>query len=301
MTLHPRLYHSVGLLVLISLSGCQSIDSDTTTLTQRPSLPPVLDGFSVESWYLPDDDLFGFVKIPSGSFRMGADQTLDSQAFENERWSPSASQGIVDVEEFYISRSEVTIAQFASFVDNTGAQVSTAALTGNPDHPVASVSWPDALAYCRWLQTVLSTSENTPTELQKLFQDGWRVTLPNEAQWEKAARGTDGRTYPWGNTPRPEAANYNASTTRPVGHGMCNSCPYNLSDMAGNVWELTRSRYRPYPFTESPNLDLSTDALFVMRGGSYADGANLVRTTTRGGADPGVRRPFIGFRVAITR
>tara|TARA_B100000686_G_scaffold191588_1_gene198236 strand:+ start:762 stop:1460 length:699 start_codon:yes stop_codon:yes gene_type:complete len=232
---------------------------------------------------------------------MGADQTLDSQAFENERWSPSASQGIVDVEEFYISRSEVTIAQFASFVDNTGAQVSTAALTGNPDHPVASVSWPDALAYCRWLQTVLSTSENTPTELQKLFQDGWRVTLPNEAQWEKAARGTDGRTYPWGNTPRPEAANYNASTTRPVGHGMCNSCPYNLSDMAGNVWELTRSRYRPYPFTESPNLDLSTDALFVMRGGSYADGANLVRTTTRGGADPGVRRPFIGFRVAITR
>jgi formylglycine-generating enzyme required for sulfatase activity len=301
MTLHPRLYHSVGLLVLISLSGCQSIDSDTTTLTQRPSLPPVLDGFSVESWYLPDDDLFGFVKIPSGSFRMGADQTLDSQAFENERWSPSASQGIVDVEEFYISRSEVTIAQFASFVDNTGAQVSTAALTGNPDHPVASVSWPDALAYCRWLQTVLSTSQNTPAELQKLFQDGWRVTLPNEAQWEKAARGTDGRTYPWGNTPRPEAANYNASTTRPVGHGMCNSCPYNLSDMAGNVWELTRSRYRPYPFTESPNLDLSTDALFVMRGGSYADGANLVRTTTRGGADPGVRRPFIGFRVAITR
>jgi len=301
MTLHPRLYHSVGLLVLISLSGCQSIDSDTTTLTQRPSLPPVLDGFSVESWYLPDDDLFGFVKIPSGSFRMGADQTLDSQAFENERWSPSASQGIVDVEEFYISRSEVTIAQFASFVDNTGAQVSTAALTGNPDHPVTSVSWPEALAYCRWLQTVLSTSESTPGELQALFQDGWRVTLPNEAQWEKAARGTDGRTYPWGNTPRPEAANYNASTTRPVGHGMCNSCPYNLSDMAGNVWELTRSRYRPYPFTESPNLDLSTDALFVMRGGSYADGANLVRTTTRGGADPGVRRPFIGFRVAITR
>ena len=301
MTLHSRLYHSVGLFVVISLSGCQLIDSDTTTLTQRPSLPTVLDGFRVESWYLPDDDLFGFVKIPSGPFRMGADQTLDSQAFENERWSPSASQGIVDLEEFYISRSEVTIAQFASFVDNTGAQVSTAALTGNPDHPVTSVSWPEALAYCRWLQTVLSTSESTPGELQALFQDGWRVTLPNEAQWEKAARGTDGRTYPWGNTPRPDAANYNASTTRPVGRGPCDSCPYNLSDMAGNVWELTRSRYRPYPFTETPNLDLTTDALFVMRGGSYADGANLVRTTTRGGADPGVRRPFIGFRVAITR
>ena len=82
---------------------------------------------------------------------------------------------------------------------------------------------------------------------------------------------------------------------------MCVGCPYGLSDMAGNVWELTRSRYLPYPFTETPNQDLTTDALFVMRGGSYADGANLIRTTTRGGADPGVRRPFIGFRVAITR
>lgn len=301
MTLHNRMYYSVGLLAFMGVLGCQSIDSDTTTLAERASLPTVLDGFRVESWYLPDDDLLGFVKIPSGSFRMGSDQTLDSQAFENERWSPSASQGIVDVEDFYISQSEVTIAQFASFVDDTDAQVSAAALTGNPDHPVASVSWPDALAYCRWLQTVLSTSENTPAELQKLFQDGWRVTLPNEAQWEKAARGTDGRTYPWGNTPRPESANYDASTTRPVGHGICDSCPYNLSDMAGNVWELTRSRYRPYPFSESPKPDLTTDALFVMRGGSYADGANLVRTTTRGGADPGVRRPFIGFRVAITR
>jgi len=301
MTLHARISHSIGIVLSLALLGCQSNNSDTTSLAQRPSLPAVLDGFRVESWYLPDDDLLGFVKIPSGSFRMGSDRTLDSQAFENERWSPSASQGIVDVDEFYISRSEVTIAQFLTFVDNTGAQVSTAALTGKPDHPVTSVSWPDALAYCRWLQHVLSTSENTPTELQELLQDGWRVTLPNEAEWEKAARGTDGRRYPWGNTPRPEAANYNASDTQPVGSGLCDSCPYNLSDMAGNVWELTRSRYRPYPFTDTPNPNLNTDALFVMRGGSYADGADLVRTTTRGGADPGVRRPFIGFRVAITR
>ncbi len=301
MTLHARVYHSIGLLAFITSLGCQSINSDTATRTQRPALPTVLDGFRAESWYLPDDNLLGFVKIPSGSFRMGSDRTLDSQAFENERWSPSASQGIVDVEEFYISRSEVTIAQFTAFVDDTGVQVSTAALTGKPDHPVTSVSWPDALAYCRWLQRVLTTSENTPAALQELLVDGWRVTLPNEAEWEKAARGTDGRTFPWGDTPRPDAANYNGSNTQPVGNGRCDNCPYGLSDMAGNVWELTRSRYLPYPFTETPSLDLNTDALFVMRGGSYADGANLVRTTTRGGADPGARRPFIGFRVAITR
>ena len=301
MTLHVRRYHLFVLLAFIAPLGCHSINSDTSAPSETPELPTVLDGFRVESWYLPDDDLLGFVKIPSGMFRMGSDRSLDAQAFENERWSPSASQGLVDVGEFYISRSEVTIAQFALFVDETGTQVSPAALSGKPDHPVTSVSWPDALAYCRWLQSVLSTSENTPTELRELFGDGWRVTLPNEAEWEKAARGTDGRTYPWGNAPRPDAANYSASDTQPVGNGMCVGCPYGLSDMAGNVWELTRSRYLPYPFTETPNQDLTTDALFVMRGGSYADGANLIRTTTRGGADPGVRRPFIGFRVAITR
>ncbi len=301
MTLHARIYQSVGLVAFISLLGCQSNDSDATSLAQRPSLPTVLDGFRVESWYLPDDDLLGFVKIPSGSFRMGSDRTLDSQAFNNERWSPSSAQGVVDVEEFYISRSEVTVAQFATFVDKTGTQVSNGSLTGQLDHPVTSISWPDALAYCRWLQSVLSTSSNTPAELQELLRDGWRVTLPSEAEWEKAARGTDGRAYPWGNSPRPEVANYNAANTRPVGNGTCDGCPYNLSDMSGNVWELTRSRYLPYPFTDTPSLDLTTDALFVMRGGSFPDGPNLVRTTTRGGADPGVRRPFIGFRVVITR
>ena len=301
MTCQARVSHSVALLAFIASLACQPVNSDTTPLTQTPELPTILPGFRVDAWYLPDDDLLGFVKIPASSFRMGSDRSLDSQAFDNERWSTSAAQGIVEVEDFYISRSEVTVAQFGLFANRTGRNISDTALNGEPDHPVTSVSWPDALAYCRWLQSVLTASENAPVELQQLLKDGWRVTLPSEAEWEKAARGNDGRVYPWGNNPRPEAANYNASETRPVGNSVCDDCAYNLSDMAGNVWELTRSQYLPYPFTDTPQPDLTTDSLFVMRGGSYADGPNLVRTTTRGGADPGIRRPFIGFRVVLTR
>jgi formylglycine-generating enzyme required for sulfatase activity len=72
--------------------------------------------------------------------------------------------------------------------------------------------------------------------------------------------------------------------------------------MAGNVWEWTRSPYQPYPYDPSDDrTGLDKDALWVMRGGGFADGPQLIRTTTRGAAEPGARRPFIGFRVAISR
>jgi formylglycine-generating enzyme required for sulfatase activity len=71
--------------------------------------------------------------------------------------------------------------------------------------------------------------------------------------------------------------------------------------MSGNVWEWTRSPYQPYPFDTGNDRDgLDADALWVMRGGSFADAERNVRAATRGGGDPGVRRPFIGFRVAIS-
>jgi len=82
----------------------------------------------------------------------------------------------------------------------------------------------------------------------------------------------------------------------------CDDCAHGLSDMAGNVWEWTRSPYQPYPFSNDDDLrTIGSDALWVMRGGSFADNAQYVRTANRGGADPGARRPFIGFRVVLTR
>ncbi len=82
----------------------------------------------------------------------------------------------------------------------------------------------------------------------------------------------------------------------------CPECPFGLFDMSGNVWELTRSLYQPYPYDPSDDReDLEADALWVMRGGHFGDPERNVRAALRGGVDPGARRPFIGFRAVISR
>jgi formylglycine-generating enzyme required for sulfatase activity len=277
-------------------------DDAAASVKKPASDVAALSGFRADAWFLPDDELLGFVEVPAGPFPMGSDPEVDPLAYDNERWSGSSAQGTVDLPVFYIGRYEVTVAQFRAFVEASGSRVDARALEGSPDVPVGSVSWPDALAYCRWLETRLREWPNTPPTLSRLLGDGFRVTLPTEAQWEKAARGTDARIFPWGNEPRPDLANYGGSGVTPVGSFPCPVCPFGLSDMSGNVWELTRSPYRPYPYDPSrENIDLDAEALWVMRGGSYGDSERNIRATVRGGADPGARRPFIGFRVVLER
>jgi formylglycine-generating enzyme required for sulfatase activity len=262
-----------------------------------PDAAPALPQFRSDAWWMPADDLLGFVEIPGGPFAMGTDVRLDPLAFDNERW-----QGTVDVPAFYIARFEVTVAQFRAFVDTAGFKADQRALLAQPNHPVAFVSWPDALAYCRWLERQLRGSALTPPLLKARLKEGWRVSLPTEAEWEKAARGTDRRIYPWGNEPRKDRANFEATGVVPVGRFPCPECPYGLLDMSGNVWEWTRSPYQPYPYDPTDDRqDLDADALWVMRGGHFADPARNIRVATRGAADPGARRAFIGFRVVISR
>jgi formylglycine-generating enzyme required for sulfatase activity len=242
------------------------------------------------------DTASDFVEVPAGPFIMGADRTVDPDAFDNERWSSTAGQGTVSLDNFYIARREVTVAEFAEYVRATDRRVDQRALAAPETHPVTYVSWPDALAYCRWLQ------QHAQGNAKSLIAAGWRVTLPSEAQWEKAARGSDGRRYPWGNEPQRDRANFGGERTTPVGFFKCPDCAYSLSDMSGNVWEWTSSPYQPYPYNPSDDrTNLEGDALWVIRGGHFADDARMVRTTARTGADPGARRPFIGFRVAISR
>ena len=257
--------------------------------------------FRPDAWFLPDDDLLGFVEIPAGPFQMGSDPARDPMMFDNERWTPSSAMASLDLPTFYIGRYEVTVAQFRAFVEATGFPVDARALSAPADHPVAAVSWPDALAYCRWLERTLAESSATPLRLRQLVDGGWRVGLPTEAEWEKAARGTDGRIFPWGDAPRRDRANYESAGPAPVGSLGCPECPFGLFDASGNVWELTQSPYEPYPYDPVGQPNLDEDALWVMRGGSYSDPARNVRVAIRGGADPGARRPFIGFRVALTR
>ena len=232
----------------------------------------------------------GFVEIPAGPFTMGAGRPADPMAFDNEKWSPAAGEGTVDLPAFFIGSREVTVAEFSRFAQEGKWSVDARALSAPPDHPVTHVSWPDAIAYCRWLES----------KMKGTLPEGWHVTLPTEAQWEKAARGTDRRRFPWGNEPRRDRANFGSTATVPAGSVACPECAFGLSDMAGNVWEWTRSPNQPYPYDPSDDrTGLDQDALWVMRGGGFADGPQLIRTTTRGAAEPGARRPFIGFRVAI--
>ena len=267
------------------------------------ALPVELPDFLADTWFLPDDDLLGFVEIGAGSFTMGSDPVVDTLAFATESWGEGRAQGSVDVPSFLMGRYEVTGAQFAAFVQATGYRFADErAFASPPHHPVAWVSWTDALAYTRWLDSTLREDESTPAALARRLSDGWRIGLPSEVQWEKAARGTDARIYPWGNEPRPDRANYRSRGTTPVGSFECPACAHGLADMSGNVWEWTRSPYQPYPYREGDDGDdLDVEALWVMRGGSFGDSEQHVRAANRGGADPGARRPFIGFRLVLSR
>jgi formylglycine-generating enzyme required for sulfatase activity len=269
---------------------------------RRPIAVSELPGFRSDTWFLPDEDLLGFVEIPAGVFVMGSDPAIDPRAFELEQWSSTSAQGRVALPTFYIGRYEVTVAQLSAFAQATAHTLDERALQAPPDHPASLVSWPDALAYARWLDAVLRESPATPPRLAALLSSGWRVSLPTEAEWEKAARGAGGRVFPWGNEPEPDRANYGGRSTTPVGSYECTECVFALADMAGNVWEWTRSPYQPYPYDSIDNGGgLQADALWVIRGGSFADPESFVRAANRGRADPGVRRPFIGFRVSISR
>ena len=285
---------STAALVCVQSAVAQSAATTSQLLTQ-------LDGFRANVWFLPDDDLLGFVPIPAGSFPMGSNPLIDPMAFENERWSDTRRQGIVELPDYYIARYEVTTAQFAAFVEATSYRADPQSLKQELNHPATFVSWTDAVAYSRWLDKALREAPFLPQALQEFLAQGGRVTLPNEAEWEKAAKGGEGRIYPWGNQMESQRANIESGESMAVGSFSCPECLFDLSDMSGNVWEWTRSPYQAYPFnSENDRSDLSEDALWTMRGGSYNDSANNARASVRGAADPGARRPFIGFRVVLS-
>jgi formylglycine-generating enzyme required for sulfatase activity len=274
---------------------------------ERPNLgtlEPRNDGTS-EPWNpgtLADVPMPEFVEIPGGTFVMGADPSRDALAYDNERWSQAEGEGFTQVAPFYIARHEITVAAFAEFVQRSRWKADARALAAPPSHPVAFVSWPDALAYCRWLEVHLKQSPTTPSPVKERLNAGWRVTLPNEAEWERAARGGDRRRYPWGNELESGRANYGGTAIAPVGSFACPDCAYGLADMSGNVWEWTSSPFQPYPYTpDDDRANLGEDALWVIRGGGFSDEPRLIRTTARGGADPGARRAFIGFRPVVAQ
>ena len=266
----------------------------------------------------PEDG--GMQLIPGGDFLMGSPEGSDS--FSDER-----PQRRVTLRAFWIDPYEVTNADYERFVQATGHRPPAnpkAAFTlwenGHPlpsslRHPVVNVSWHDAQAYCRWA--------------------GKR--LPTEAEWEKAARGTDGRLYPWGNDWNPLLANsasYWAGRTvefasgadwkafwmegtgakvsrdkglkgevltLPVGSFPAGTSPYGLFDMAGNASEWVQDWFEPYYYLKAPQADPKGPEgvlLKVVRGGSWLKPAKSLRTADRDYGYPDDRPSGTGFRCA---
>jgi formylglycine-generating enzyme required for sulfatase activity len=229
------------------------------------------------------------IRIPAGLFLYGSADS-DKMAFDDEK-----PQRTVDLPEYWIGRAPVTNDQFARFVRATGHKTTaerqgngwawtgekweqvkgvdwlhpggpTTSSAGKGNHPVVQVSWDDAQAFCEWAG----------------------LALPTEEQWEKAARGTDGRIWPWGNEP-PTAGhcnfNWNVGDTTPVGqYSPQGDSPFGCVDMAGNVWEWTTSWYDP------------TQSGRVLRGGSWDLNLRLARVSFRFNFTPDLANLNFGFR-----
>ena len=226
------------------------------------------------------------VEIPEGPFTMGID---GMQALEDER-----PKHHVVLSRFFIDVHEVTTAQYAVFLAETNRpapwQWNMVELSQHGDRPVIGVDWSDADAYCRWK----------------------RKRLPTEAEWEKSARGTDGRLYPWGNqVPNKDLANYAlgarfsySQVLMPVQSYEQGKSPYGLYQLAENVGEWVADWYGVNYYENSPEQNPQgpeSGQFKVLRGGSWSDAPKYLLTYGRFKLAPEIRNSYTGFRCAQSR
>ncbi len=227
------------------------------------------------------------IHIPAGEFLMGSNPEKDKGAYPDEQ-----PQHTLHLPDYFIAKTPVTNAQYAAFVEATNHRVPSRWEGGKPpggkeDHPVVYVNWYDTMAYCQWL------AQTT----------GQAYRLPSEAEWEKAARGTDGRIYPWGNEwdrDLYDSAEGGPGDTKPVGAYPGRASPYGVLDMVGNVWEWTLSAYKGYPYDpEDGREDPEARGTRVLRGCAFSNIDWLARCASRDRLNPDLMDDLIGFRLCI--
>jgi iron(II)-dependent oxidoreductase len=232
------------------------------------------------------------ILIPAGEFTMGSEgKALDEDAAERPVHA-------VSLPAFLIDKTEVTTTQYAQFLNETKRTKDDAgqAFLGLPQYlplehadgqwqpragkeqwPMTNVTWYGATAYARWA--------------------GKR--LPTEAEWEKAARGTDGRKYPWGPAMDYGKLRFGQDSIGPVGTLPVGASPCGCLDMAGNAWEWTGSVFRPYPYVATNGReDPSSAERRVARGGSWTGEPHIATTTYRFRPEPTFAHGYLGFRCA---
>ena len=248
----------------------------------HPNPPPMGDGVLCLT---PD---IAWVDVPEGPFLYGDSKTQKT------------------LPRFKIARYPVTNAQYQCFIDDggyadgrwwvglAGHPASERGFWNTPNHPRETVSWYEAVAYTRWLTAKLHE--------YGLLPEAMTVRLPTEQEWEKAARGDDGREYPWGDGFQSGHANINETwgnvgtfdlgQTTAVGIYPKDTLPYGLLDMAGNVWQWCLNEYR-----QPERTGTEGDERRVLRGGSWYLNQDLARCAYRNFDDPGSRDDSLGFRV----
>ena len=236
----------------------------------------------------PKDDA-EMMLVPAGAYMMGTSEgelaalLRANPKLKREEFAGEMPQHKVQLESFYIYKNEVTVAQYRKFCAATGLNMPPEPEWKWQDNqPIVNVSWNDAKAYASWAG----------------------MALPTEAQWEKAARGTDGRIFPWGNawdSSKLQSSNIVAATqTASVGSFPAGASPYGCQDMAGNVWEWCNDFYGADYYQSSPPNNPygpASGTARVLRGGSLAENnQNNFRTSYRAFYDPSSKLNMAGFR-----